>query len=127
MAGERVLIVEDNQMNLELARDLLEMSGYLVQHAETAELGIQVAKAELPDLILMDISLPGMDGLEATRLLKADSATQDVPVIALTAHAMKGEQERSLAAGCVGYISKPIDTREFAKEVARYIDRSSPT
>jgi len=122
MACEKILIVEDNLMNLELATDLLEVSGYVVIQAETAEEGIKLARAESPDLVLMDISLPGMDGLEATGILKQDPTTKDITVIALTAHAMKGDEEKALAAGCSGYITKPIDTREFPKAVARFID-----
>lgn len=122
MAGEKILIVEDNPMNMELATDLLEASGYIVIQAGVAEEGIELARAELPDLILMDISLPGMDGLEATGVLKQDPATKGINVIALTAHAMKGDEEKALAAGCTGYITKPIDTRAFPKTVARFIE-----
>jgi len=122
MAGEKILIVEDNPMNLELATDLLEVSGYVIIQAETAEEGIKLARAELPDLILMDISLPGMDGLEATGILKQDPTTKDITVIALTAHAMRGDEEKAMVAGCIGYITKPIDTREFPKDVSRFID-----
>ena len=121
MADDKILIVEDNPMNLELATDLLETAGYTVIHAGKAEEGIKLARDEFPDLILMDISLPGMDGLEATGVLKQDPKTRDIPVIAMTAHAMKGDEERALAAGCAGYIAKPIDTRAFPKEVARFI------
>jgi CheY-like chemotaxis protein len=122
MAGEKILIVEDNPMNLELATDLLEAAGYVIIQAGTAEEGIKLARAESPDLILMDISLPGMDGLEATGILKQDPTTKDITVIALTAHAMRGDEEKAVAAGCTGYIMKPIDTREFPKDVARFID-----
>ncbi len=122
MADKKILIVEDNPMNLELATDLLEASGYFVIQARTAEEGIKLARVEFPDLILMDISLPGMDGLEATRNVKQDPTTKDIPVIAMTAHAMKGDKEKALASGCAGYITKPIDTREFPKAVARFID-----
>lgn len=122
MAGEKILIVEDNPMNMELATDLLEASGYIVIQAVTAEEGINLARAEFPDLILMDVGLPGMDGLEATGVLKQDPTTKDVPVIAMTAHAMKGDKEKAVAAGCDGYITKPIDTREFPKTVARFIE-----
>ena len=124
MAGQKILIVEDNPMNMELAADLLEASGYIVIQAGAAEEGIELARAESPDLILMDISLPGMDGLEATAVLKKESATKDINVVALTAHAMKGDKEKALAAGCSGYITKPINTREFPKTVARFIDSS---
>jgi len=122
MAGEKILIVEDNPMNMELATDLLEASGYVVIQAGAAEEGIKLARAELPDLILMDISLPGMDGLEATGVLKQDPATKGINVIALTAHAMKGDEEKALASGCAGYITKPIDTRAFSKTVSQFID-----
>ncbi len=122
MAGKKILIVEDNHMNLELATDLLEVAGYVIIQAETAEEGIKLARAELPDLILMDISLPGMDGLEATGILKKDPTTKDITVIALTAHAMRGDEEKAMVAGCIGYITKPIDTREFPKDVSRFID-----
>ncbi len=122
MADKKILIVEDNPMNLELATDLLEASGYVIIQAGTAEEGIKLASAEFSDLILMDIGLPGMDGLEATGVLKQDPTTKDIPVIAMTAHAMKGDEEKALTAGCAGYITKPIDTREFSKTVTRFID-----
>ncbi len=125
MAGEKILIVEDNLMNMELATDLLDASGYVVIQAGMAEKGIELARAESPDLILMDISLPGMDGLEATGVLKQDPTTKGIPVIAMTAHAMKGDEEKVLAAGCDGYITKPIDTREFSKTVARFIESAA--
>lgn len=122
MAGQKILIIEDNPMNMELATDLLEASGYVVIQAGVPGEGIELSRVESPDLILMDISLPGMDGLEATGILKQDSGTRDIPVIAMTAHAMKGDKEKALAAGCAGYITKPIDTREFPKIVARFIE-----
>ncbi len=122
MAGEKILMVEDNPMNLELATDLLEAAGYVVIQAGTAEEGMKLARDESPDLILMDVGLPGMDGLEATGVLKQDPATKDIPVIAITAHAMKGDEEKALAAGCAGYITKPIDTRAFPKMVTRFIE-----
>ncbi len=121
MAGQKILIVEDNPMNMELATDLLETSGYVVLQAGTAEKGIELARAESPDLILMDISLPDMDGLEATGVLKQDPATKGINVIALSALAMKGDEEKALAAGCSGYLTKPINTKQFPKEVARFI------
>ena len=120
-AGNRVLIIEDNAMNLELAADLLEANGFLVLRAENALNGIGLAKTDHPDVILMDISLPDLDGLEATRRLKSDGTTCHIPVIALTAHAMKGDEEKALAAGCQGYLTKPIDTRTFPKQVGQFI------
>ena len=121
MAEEKILIVEDTPMNMELVTDLLEVAGYKVIQAETAETGIVKAKAEAPDLILMDIGLPGMDGLTAAGILKRDQLTKDIPIIALTSHAMKDDEDRIMAAGCDGYITKPIDTREFPKTVASFI------
>jgi len=125
MAGEKILIVEDNSMNMELVTDLLEASGYVVIQAGTAEEGIELARSELPDLILMDINLPGMDGLEATAILKKAPDTKGINVVVLTAHAMKGDEEKALAAGCAGYITKPIDTRKFPKTVARFIESAA--
>lgn len=124
MAGEKILVIEDTLMNMELVTDLLEVAGYKVLQAETAEMGIVKAKAEAPDLILMDIGLPDMDGLTATGILKQDQLTKDIPVIALTSHAMKDDRERIMAAGCDDYITKPIDTREFPKMVGRFIGAS---
>lgn len=117
----RVLVVEDNKANLELATDLLEVAGFEVLQAPTAEIGIDLARSQIPDLIVMDIGLPGMDGLEATRILKADAVTQSIPVLATTSHAMTGDQEKALAAGCDGYLTKPINTRTFADTVKRFL------
>jgi CheY-like chemotaxis protein len=121
MAGERVLVVEDNPLNLELVKALLEKLGYTVLVAGTAEEGIECAKAKQPHLILMDVNLPGTDGLTATAILKAEPATKHIPVVALTAHAMKGDDERVLSAGCDGYMPKPIDTRTFPGLVAGFL------
>jgi len=122
MAGEKVLVIEDNPMNMQLAVDLLEVAGYITFQAETAEKGIELAKTESPDLILMDISLPGMDGLTATGILKQNPDIKDVPIVALTAHAMRGDETKAMEAGCTGYITKPIDTKAFPKTVAGYIN-----
>ena len=121
MAGEKVLVVEDNPMNMQLTVDLLEVAGYIVFQAETAEKGIEMAKVESPDLILMDISLPGMDGLYATGVLKKDPDVKHIPIVALTAHAMRGDEEKALAAGCEGYITKPITTKSFVKTVDSFV------
>ena len=118
---EKILVIEDTPMNMELVADLLEVQGFNVLQAETAEMGIEKARAETPDLILMDIGLPGMDGLTATGILKQDQLTKNIPIIAFTSHAMKEDKEKIMAAGCDGYITKPIDTREFPKTVARFI------
>ena len=109
----KVLIVEDNPANMTLATFLVRTAGHAVISATDAEAGLTLARAEQPDLILMDIQLPGMDGLEATRQLKRDDATRAIPVIALTALAMKGDEERIRAAGCDGYIAKPLAYRDL--------------
>ena len=114
----KVLVVEDNPANLTLATFLLESAGHSVLAARDAETGVALAGAEQPDLILMDIQLPGMDGLRATALLKGDAATQDIPVIALTALAMKGDEERIRASGCDGYIAKPLSYKNFLTTIS---------
>jgi two-component system cell cycle response regulator DivK len=114
----RILVVEDNADNMLLTVMLLQSVGHEVLTAVDAEAGLTLARQERPDLILMDVQLPGMDGLAATALLKADLATRAIPVIALTALAMKGDEERILAAGCDGYIAKPMRMHEFLATVA---------
>jgi CheY-like chemotaxis protein len=126
MTPPKILIIEDNPLNMELAADLLEAAGYGVLQATTAERGIQLARSLLPDLILMDTSLPGMDGLEATKILKADGNTQHIPVISLTANAMKGDEETARAAGALAYVTKPIDTRTFVNDISRFIPPGKP-
>jgi two-component system cell cycle response regulator DivK len=119
-----VLVVEDNPANMTLAVFLLQSAGHSVLSATDAEAGLMLARDKRPDLILMDIQLPGMDGLEATQLLKQDAATRAIPVIALTALAMKGDEERIRAAGCDGYIAKPLAYRDFLASVAGRLDRA---
>jgi CheY-like chemotaxis protein len=121
MTGKKILIIEDNQLNLELATDLLEANGFTVSSAQTGEEGLRMACELLPDLVLMDFSLPGMDGLTATKNLKTDPATRHLSVVGLTANAMKGDAEAALAAGCDGYLTKPIDTRTFIATVTKFI------
>lgn len=121
MTGHKILIIEDNRLNLELATDLLEANGFVVYSAQTAEDGLRMARELLPDLVLMDFGLPGMDGLGATTDLKANPATRHLIVVGLTAHAMKGDQEIALDAGCDGYLTKPIDTRTFIETLKRFI------
>ncbi len=121
----RVLIIEDNPANMKLADVLLRSVGHTVLQATDAEAGLTLARAEQPDLILMDIQLPGMDGLEATGLLKAEPTTRAIPVIALTALAMKGDEERIRAAGCDGYVAKPIRIQEFLSLVAAHLARGA--
>ena len=118
---KRILVVEDNLLNLELVTDLLEADGFIVCHAHTAEEGFRAARELSPDLILMDLSLPGLDGLAATRALREDPATHHLTIIVLTAHAMRGDEALALRAGCDGYLTKPIDTRTFAAKVAAFI------
>lgn len=121
-ASAWVLVIEDNAVNLELVRALLERAGYTVVPAATAELGIDLARSEQPDLVLMDLSLPGMDGLEATRLLRADASTAHIPIVALSAHAMASDIESAKSAGCVDFITKPFDTRAFPGLIASILD-----
>jgi CheY-like chemotaxis protein len=126
MDEARILVVDDNAINLKLAADVLGWAGYQVLNASSAEEALEVIEHTLPDLILMDVGLPGMDGLTLTRQLKAAAPTKHIPVVALTAFAMKGDAERALAAGCDSYISKPVDTRTLANEVARLL-RKEPS
>ncbi len=124
MAGELILIVEDNDKNLKLVRDLLQVKGYRTLEAGTAEEGLALATTHLPQLILMDIQLPGMDGVTAVGHLKAEPRTAAIPVVALTAFAMKDDRERFLEAGFDDYLIKPIDVREFPEQVRRYCERA---
>ena len=117
----QILVVEDNPMNMELTVDLLETYGYEVTPAENGFEVIERVKETKFDLILLDMQLPGMDGPEVLERLKADPGTRAVPVVALTAHAMSGDEARFIEAGCAGYISKPIDVHQFKTEVAQYI------
>ena len=116
-----ILLVEDNTTNMKLSLFLLESADHTVLTATNAEAGLALARDQHPALILMDIQLPGMDGLEATARLKADPATRDIPVIALTALAMKGDEERIRAAGCDGYIAKPLDYKQFLATVQLHL------
>ena len=118
MKNARILVVDDNPANRKLISDLLAFEGYEILNAMDAEEAQIILTDTLPDLILMDIALPGMDGLTLTRHLKADARTRHIRIVALTAFAMKGDEQKALDAGCDGYITKPIDTREFPGEVA---------
>ena len=117
-AGAVILVVDDNRLNLELATDVLEAAGYGVRQAGSGPEAIALARAEQPQLILMDIGLPGMDGYATLRALRGDAGTAGIPVAALTSYAMAGDEERALAAGFDGYITKPIDTKGLPKTVA---------
>jgi two-component system, cell cycle response regulator DivK len=113
----QIMIVEDHPVNLKLARDLLEMDGFDVCSCPDAESAQDALKTIQPDMILMDVALPGMDGLELTRILKADVKTKDIKIVALTAFAMKTDKDRVMEAGCDGYITKPINTRKFTEQI----------
>ena len=121
MGNKTVLIVEDNDLNMKLVRSMLQLRPYQVLEAGDAETGIQIAREHLPDLILMDIQLPGMDGLQATQIIRKDPILSNIPVVALTSYAMQGDEQKATTAGCTGYIAKPIDTRRFLDMLALYL------
>lgn len=122
----RILIVEDNPTNLKFVVTVLEHAGHQTLQASDADSGIRLARRELPDLIFMDIQLPGMDGLEASRQLKADPVTRHIPIYALTALAMKGDEEHILAAGCDGYLAKPVSYKDLLATAAAAGAASGP-
>jgi two-component system cell cycle response regulator DivK len=119
--NKTVLLVEDNPHNRKIFSGMLTHHGFRVREAETGDLALQMVAEERPDLILMDLSIPGVDGWECTRRLKADPKTQSIPIVALTAHAMRGDEERARAAGCDGYLSKPISPKKVVEEVRHYL------
>lgn len=119
-----ILVVEDNEGNQELLRVLLEMAGHVVRCAQTADEGISLARELSPDLILMDMHLPGMDGYEATRIIKSDSVLKKIPIIAVTAISDRHDEEILTACGCDGFIAKPIDTRQVAADIAAVLERT---
>ena len=121
MAEKKILLVEDNPVNRRLAVFLLRSQGYEVREATTAQEALELLEKERADLIVMDIQLPGMDGLEATKKIKAEPETADIPVLAVTSYAMKGDREKALAAGCAGYVTKPIDKTIFLAEISRHL------
>ena len=121
MADKKLLLVEDNPVNRRLAMFLLHSQGYQVREATSAQEAFEILKTEPMDLIVMDIQLPGVDGLAATAKLKAEPATANIPVIAVTSYAMAGDRERALAAGCSGYVTKPIDKTIFLAEISRHL------
>ncbi|MEO7235457.1 MAG: response regulator [Lapillicoccus sp.] len=125
MTPARILVVEDNDKNLKLTRDLLEWAGFVVEAATTGEDAVTVALGSAPDLILMDLQLPGIDGFEALAQLRGHDETRRVPVVALTASAMSRDRERALAAGFDGFLEKPIDVRSFPDQVRRHLRRPS--
>ena len=125
MTNNKILVIEDNELNMKLVRDLLKIGEYQVFEAGDAETGIELAKVHNPDLILMDIQLPGINGLDATKILKEKARLNSIPIIALTGCAMRGDKKKALDAGCVGYITKPIDTRAFLKKIAQFLNGHS--
>ena len=118
---KKVLIVEDNEKNMYLIRFILEKNGYEVIEAKNGEEGVELAIKEKPHLVLMDIQLPDLDGLEATRKIRESEADGEIPIIALTSFAMTGDKEKALAAGCTSYIEKPINTETFIAEIEKYL------
>jgi len=116
-----ILVIEDDELNMELVRDLLKIGKYRVLEAVDAEIGIRLAREHHPDLILMDIALPGMDGLSASQVIKQDDALAHIPIVALTGHAMRGDEKKAIAAGCSGYLTKPIDTRNFLNQIDPFL------
>jgi two-component system, cell cycle response regulator DivK len=123
MAGERVLIVEDNERNMKLFRDVLAVSGYRTLEATTGSLAVELAQRHIPDIVLMDVQLPDLDGVEALRRIRSDARTAYVPVVAVTAQAMDGDRERFLRAGFDAYLPKPVDVTELLGLVKRYCAR----
>ncbi|MDF1591340.1 MAG: response regulator [Desulfobacterales bacterium] len=120
MKDKKILVIEDNKLNLKLVRSLLQIGNYNIIEAVDAETGIRLAREKKPDLILMDIQLPGIDGLTATRLIQKDQELKDIPIIALTSYSMEGDEQKAAEAGCHGYITKPIDTRAFLNQLEEW-------
>ena len=116
-----ILVIEDNELNMILARELLTLEGFRVLEADNAERGLQIAREKKPALILMDIQLPGIDGLKATRLIREDPDLKEIPVVALTAYAMEKDRREALEAGCTDFIVKPIDTRSFVNTISQFL------
>jgi CheY-like chemotaxis protein len=121
MSNKRILLVEDDSMNMRLVQHILEVEGYIVLKAATGQEALEQIESAVPDLVLMDVQLPDMDGMTVVKILRKNSITQDTTIIALTACAMKGDKERILQMGCNGYISKPIDVQNFTNTVRRFL------
>ena len=121
MPTKTILVVEDNALNMKLVKSLLKMGQHDMLEAPDAETGITLARDKRPDLILMDIQLPGMDGLTATRIIKEDPSVKDIPIVAFTSFAMEGDEKTAFSAGCVGYITKPIDTQNFLETLEEFL------
>lgn len=123
MENKNILVIEDNELNMKLMREVLSIGDYQLIEAFDAETGIRLARKQKPFLILMDIQLPGMDGLEATRIIKTDSNLKDIPVVAITGFAMQGDREKALESGCDDYITKPFDFEDLLKTIEGYYNR----
>jgi CheY-like chemotaxis protein len=121
MSGKTILVIEDNGLNMKLVRSLLKIGHYTLLEASDAETGIELLQHHKPDLILMDIQLPGIDGLTATRLIKSNPHLRDIPIVAFTSYAMEGDESLAMQAGCAGYIIKPLDTHTFLPSLERYL------
>ena len=122
MGDKSILVIEDNELNMKLVKGLIKIGKYHMLEAGDAESGIQIIREQRPDLVLMDLQLPGMDGLSATKVIKKDPTLKDIPIVALTSYAMQGDEERALEAGCTGYIAKPIDTRKFLETISKFFN-----
>ncbi len=123
MANRNILVIEDNKLNMKLMRGIFQLGEYQIIEALDAETGIRLAREHHPFLILMDIQLPGMDGLAATQLIKSNPELKDIPVVALTGFAMQGDEEKALASGCDGYITKPIDVQHVLKTIDEFYQK----
>jgi len=127
LEGKRILVIEDTEENLRLFHAILKLEGAIIMEADRARKGIEIAEREQPDLILMDIHMPEMDGLTATRLLRAGAKTSHIPIIAVTASVMSSDRAQTLEAGCNGYIPKPIDPTSFVEKIVLFLDTVPPT
>ena len=126
MKNKLILVIEDNALNMKLIKSLLQLGDYDVAEASDAESGIELAKKHKPDLILMDIQLPGMDGLHATQIISKNPELKKIPVVAITSYAMHGDEQKARSAGCIGYITKPINTRNFLEVLDGYLEPAEP-
>jgi CheY-like chemotaxis protein len=122
MKQKTILVIEDNELNMKLVRGILSTTSYEMIEAVDAETGLLIVREHRPDLILMDIQLPGMDGLSATNVIKSEKSIDDIPVIALTSYAMQGDEEKALEAGCAGYITKPFDAKSLLKIIKEFLN-----
>lgn len=121
MMQKTVLVIDDNELNLKLMKSLLQLGGYQTLEATSAEAGIDCVRKQKPDLILMDVQLPGMDGLQATQIIRNDFGLKELPIVALSGYAMKEDEIKAVEAGCDGFMAKPIDTRGFLKTISQFI------